>query len=163
MSTDYNVRVEFDTRDPIDGELLDALAAYSPVTARAATGNVEAILTIPAADFVQACQTTIALTAQAVRTPVLAIEIMRTEEFDRRVGLEPMPELVSVSEAARILGVSRQAILQRIDSGSLPASRIGAAWVLQRPAVEQLRAGQHRPLEQADVDEIVAAKAARRK
>ena len=32
--------------------------------------------------------------------PVLAIEFMPQDEFDARLGLEPIPELLSVSEAA---------------------------------------------------------------
>ena len=44
-----------------------------------------------------------------------------------------LPELLSVSEVAQRRGVSRQAVLQRIESGKLPARRVGSIWAI--PAV----------------------------
>ena len=64
-------------------------------------------------------------------------EVLTTADFDRRLGVDvtQIPELVSVTEAAAALGVTRQAVLQRIESGSLPATRIGTAWAVPRSAV----------------------------
>ena len=57
---------------------------------------------------------------------------MGTDEFDRRVGLASIPDLVSVTEAAALAGVSRQAILQRLEAGTLAGLKIGATWAVQR-------------------------------
>ena len=137
MTTEYSVRVEYRTRDNVDEQLLDALAAYHPATGRGLRGWVEVYLTVPAEDFVQLAHTTIALTGKALGAPVLAIEFMPQDEFDARLGLEPIPELLSVSEAAEMLHVSRQAVLQRIANRTLPATRIGNAWAIQRERVRR--------------------------
>ena len=132
MSTDYNARVELDTRADIDTLILDALAPYHPATSRSPQGRVEVTITVPAADFAQAAQTTVAVFARALDAPILAIEIMPTDEFDRRIGLAPIPDLVSVTEAAALAGVTRQAILQRLESGSLAGRKVGTTWAVQR-------------------------------
>jgi excisionase family DNA binding protein len=43
--------------------------------------------------------------------------------------------LVSTTEAAELLGVSRQRVLQLVTSGQLPATKVGDTWVLPRAAV----------------------------
>lgn len=139
MSTDYNATIEFDTPATASAaeRVVDALSAYHPAAGRSDRGRLEVTLTVPAADFVQLMQTTVAITARAIDAPVLRVEFTPTEEFDRRQGLAPIPELVSVAEAAEILGVTRQAVQQRLESGSLPGRRVGKAWVIQRAAVER--------------------------
>lgn len=67
---------------------------------------------------------------------MVSVAVITTDEFDRRNGLQPLPELLSASEAARRAGVTRQAVLQRIESGSLAGTRIGNAWVLQADQVD---------------------------
>lgn len=52
-----------------------------------------------------------------------------------------IPDLVSVVEAATILGITRQAVLQRIEAGWLPARRVGRAWVMRRVEVERHTTG----------------------
>lgn len=46
-----------------------------------------------------------------------------------------MPPLVSVSEAAAVLGVTRQAVLDRIKRGTLDATKVGRQYVIRRPAL----------------------------
>ena len=136
MATEYNVTAEFDTRDEdLDEKAVDALAAYHAATGRSDRGRLEVILTIPAEDLVQVVQTAVAITAQAIGVPILTVAIAPTEEWDARQGLTPIPELVSVTEAASELGVSRQAVLQRLQSGSLPGRQVGTAWVIPRAAL----------------------------
>ncbi len=47
---------------------------------------------------------------------------------------------LSVTEAARLLGISRQAVLSLIARKKLPAERVGTAWILDRRAVEARKA-----------------------
>jgi excisionase family DNA binding protein len=138
--TDYNARIEYATRDGDDDDLIDALAGYHPAIARAPRGWVEAIITLPAETLRQATTTALAIAEVAGRAAlagaeVLALEVLPTDEFDARNGLAPMPALMSVTEAAAELGVSRQAVLQRLEAGSLPGTKVGNAWVVQAAAV----------------------------
>lgn len=143
--TDYNVRVELDTRDHIDNELVDHLAAYHPATGRTPQGRVEVWITLPAVTLTEAVRLGLLLVGAVSRTTLVAVEAMTTAEFDRRLGQESMPALVSVTEAAEQLGVSRQAVQQRLDAGTLPGQKVGKTWVVQASAVEAaLAAALHR-------------------
>lgn len=50
-----------------------------------------------------------------------------------------MPELVllSIAQAAQLAGVKPRAIRMRIFAGTLPASRVGSAWVITQPDLEE--------------------------
>ena len=135
MTTQYNVTVELDTREDLGEKVVDALAAYHAAAGRSDRGRLEVVLTIPAEGVVQVLQTTVAITAQAIGVPILTVEITPTEEWDARQGLAPIPELVSVSEAAAELGVTRQAVLQRLAAGTLPGRQVGTGWVIPRSAL----------------------------
>ena len=45
-------------------------------------------------------------------------------------------ELISLSEAAAVSGMSRQHLSRLIRKGKLPATRVGKVWVTTRAAVE---------------------------
>lgn len=102
--------------------ILDALAPYSPAIAADATGLAEVVITFPADNLAQAVRTAVGLL-----DPLhpIGLEVVLTSLWDKRSEAIPVPDLLSVSEVADRLGVSRQAVLQRIESGSLPATRIG--------------------------------------
>lgn len=138
--TDYNARIELQTRDDatLPDELIDALTGYGPAVARSERGWVELHITFPATDLRQAATTALALVAQATTVPVLALEVLPTAEFDARLGITPEPETLGVPEVAQLLGVTPQAVRQRIASGSLPATRAGRDWRIQRAAAEAL-------------------------
>src|SRR4051794_22459074 len=112
----YNITADV-AADERDGEqLLDALDGYSPAVAHA-PGRATVIFTLPAEDLAQATRTGLALLQANVDHELLSIEVMTTEDFDRREGLDVLPELVSVPDAAEMLGTSRQAVQQQIDRG----------------------------------------------
>jgi excisionase family DNA binding protein len=66
----------------------------------------------------------------------------------------PIPDLLSVGEAARIANVSRETVQRAVDSGALPGLHTGAgrvmfrthvmAWAAARAAVPEVR-GRRRP------------------
>jgi excisionase family DNA binding protein len=142
--SDYNARIELDTRDTdresVDG-VLDALSAYHASASASPAGQLQVILTVPAEDLRQAATTALALAASTGHE-VLVLEVLPTEEFDRRVLLETVPDMISVTEAAAILDVSRQRVLMLLDEGRLPGTKVGSTWVLQRAAVEARAAQQ---------------------
>ncbi|MDQ7773874.1 MAG: helix-turn-helix domain-containing protein [Elusimicrobiales bacterium] len=51
-------------------------------------------------------------------------------------------DMLSIPEAAAILGVSRIAVFKRVKSGSIPAFRVGRSWAIARA---DLRAASPRP------------------
>jgi len=53
--------------------------------------------------------------------------------------MTPQPDLVTVTEAARIVGSTRGAIHHHILTRRLPAVRVGRPYLIPRAAVEQLR------------------------
>lgn len=135
---EHNARIEVSRRDIADAwaeRVVDALAGYGPAVSRGPTGCAEVIITVPATDLRQAFITACALARDATESEVVAAEVMTTAEWDRRHGLEPLPELLSVTQVADALGVSRQAVLQRLESGSLSGVKVGNAWVIQAPVV----------------------------
>lgn len=61
---------------------------------------------------------------------------MSSDSFDRRSGFEPIPDLVSLAEAATMLGTSRQAVQQQVDRGNfVTAKKIGSTWAIAHAEV----------------------------
>lgn len=54
-------------------------------------------------------------------------------------GWVPIRDLLRTAEAAEVLGVSRQRVVQLVDAGTLPETRVGGSLVLARSAVEARR------------------------
>ncbi len=117
--------------DPI----LDALTGYHPALAVSDHGHPEVIISLPADTLGQAVSTALAVIEHATGRSVLTVAALTSSEHDRRIGVEHLPDLVGVTEAAAILGVSRQRVLQLIDAGSLAHARAGNAVVIPRTAV----------------------------
>lgn len=113
-------------------EIIDALIDYHPAVNCGVDGRAEVVITLPAETLGQAERTALAVLGEL--SPV-GLEVLPTEVWDARADAVEIPELVSVAEAAEMLGVSRQAVSQRIKSGSLPARRVGGSWVLARAAL----------------------------
>ncbi|MBI3726451.1 helix-turn-helix domain-containing protein, partial [bacterium] len=60
---------------------------------------------------------------------------------DERV---PTDEIVSVSEAAGLLGITRSAVIKAAHTGRLKGKKIGKTWALLRRSVESYEVAQHR-------------------
>jgi excisionase family DNA binding protein len=97
---------------------------------------------VPADNLRQTFTTAVAIVEAAAGAPALAVEVMSTDDLNRRNGIEPIPELVSVTEASELLGVTLQRVLQLVDAGALASQRVGNAVVIPRAAVEK-RLGEH--------------------
>jgi excisionase family DNA binding protein len=156
--TEYNARIEYRTRESVDDHLLTELAPYHPATGRSLGGWVEVTFTVPAETLRQATVTALAIAGAAYDAEPIAIEVLPTAEFDARLGLAPLPEVVSVTEAAKKLGVSRQAVLQRLESGSLPGTKAGGTWVIPADAVLSPQERRER-LEAGHAEQMAAAPA----
>jgi excisionase family DNA binding protein len=125
--------VEVDAFD----DIMDALSGFHAAVSVSPRGWLTATVTLPADSLAQATTTAAALVERAADAAALAAQVMTTREHDARQGWEPVPELLSVSEAADKLGVSRQAVLDRIKRHTLPASKIGRDYAIPAGAVKQ--------------------------
>jgi excisionase family DNA binding protein len=133
----YSAHIEVARRD--DGwstdAVLDALAPFHPSVGTSPRGWADAQVSLPAETLAQATAAACAAVSHAFAAEVVAAEVMTEAEFAAREGWTPVPELVSVTEAADMLGVSRQAILDRIARKTLPAEKVGREYVIARGAV----------------------------
>lgn len=133
---DYNATVTFDTRADVDDDIVDALAGYGPATDRDVRRHAQVHITFDAASLEQASVVALGLAART-NLPVLGLEVLPTTEFDARVTAMPTSSGdVSVTEAAERLHLSRQAVLHRIKTGALPATKVGRTYSIPAGAVE---------------------------
>ena len=138
---DYNATLTITPFTPVEDDeavdvLMDAFAAYHPAVgdAPASPGALQAVVTVPAHTLAQAVATATALATQV--GDLEGIEVIPTQVWDRREGLKiDDVELVSVTEAATILGLTSQAIRDRITAGTLPGRKIGRNWLVPTAAL----------------------------
>ena len=128
--------------------LMDDLESLHVGVGSSPTGRLSVRMTFPAETVEQAFRVGTAIVEKAVArwnadlTPSLEVaEILTEAEFDRREGWAHIPDLIGVPEAADILGVSRQRVLQLVESGRFASvQRIGERTsVLSRAEVESMR------------------------
>jgi excisionase family DNA binding protein len=134
----HTVIVELDEKDPNAAraeQLIDQLQHIHPAVSVAPRGWVAVTVTLPAEHVAQAAMLAAGAVEQAAGRAVVAVAAMTEEEADAREGWETLPDLVSVTEAAAALGVSRQAVLDRIARHTLPAEKVGREYVIPRSAV----------------------------
>lgn len=138
---DYNATLTIHVNKPatedddID-DVMEAFAAYHPAVgdAPACPGALTAVITLPAHTLTQAVATATALAAQV--GDLVGIEVIPTRMWDRRESLKiDDVEFVAVSEAAVRLGITPQAVRDRIASGRLPGRKVGRNWVVSDAAL----------------------------
>jgi hypothetical protein len=138
---DYNATLTITPSSPVEDDeavdvLMEAFADYHPAVgdAPASPGALQAVVTVPAHTLAQAVATATALATQV--GDLEGIEVIPTQVWDRRAGLKiDDVELVSVTEAATILGLTSQAIRDRITAGTLPGRKIGRNWLVPTAAL----------------------------
>lgn len=142
--TEWTAQIELDVRlTPRNGEKLaedwlPALADYHAGLGSSPTGHVVIVITLPAEKLRQATTTAIAVVQDVTGRTATSVRASTSSAFFAAADPEPstLPRLLGVTEAAEILGVSRQAVLQACEEGRYPATRAGKAWVLLASAVE---------------------------
>jgi excisionase family DNA binding protein len=139
MATYYSVHIEFDRHDipaATVERLVDELAEWHAAIGHSPRGWVDIQMSVPAETPEGASSVAVALTAPKVKARPIRIESMTEAEFDARQGFTPMPELIGATDAAELIGVSRQRILQLVDEHKLQATKVGKSLVFSRDAVE---------------------------
>lgn len=129
----------FTGRD-LDEDLLDRFTDWHGSIGRSANGRLELILSVPAESLRQATLTVLSLFADKEVDNLSQLRVLTAADFDRENGLQPVPPLVSVTEAAALLNISRQRVLQMINEGKLHGLKVGAGWALTRTEVDNLGA-----------------------
>lgn len=121
-----------------DDELVDRLVDYHPAVGPSdlVSGAREAVITLPAASLSQAITT-----VRAVAAPLgvlHGLEIVPTAAWDHRLGRTTNEDdLIGVTEAAGALGVTPQAVRERLAAGTLPGRKIGRNWALPASALHR--------------------------
>ena len=67
--------------------------------------------------------------------------VLAPDPADERV---PTEDIMSVTEAAKRLGVTRSAMIKAAQAGRIKGKKIGHTWALLRRSVENYRVAQHR-------------------
>lgn len=140
MTNRYSAHVEVDVRKNPTADQVDAtmgqLEPFHASIGMSPHGLLSVQLTVTADTLPQAAIVATSVVESALGAAVVAVELMTEAEFNRREGWDDVDDLVGVPEAAELLGVSRQAVGQRVRSGSLPGERRGRDWMVPRKAIE---------------------------
>lgn len=136
----YTIEVEVDTPPP-EGEalddLMDRLEECSPSISTGQGRSTLVLITVPAVSLRQAFSTALAL-LEPLGAPTMAT--IKTEaRHHAEQGWPEVPELLSISEAAGTMGVSRQRVLQLVNDGRLPRHQVGKHLAIPRIVAEHAR------------------------
>jgi hypothetical protein len=119
---DYTVELTITTDAPLAEDQFFEVASYGGAAAGDLGGHeLSTTMTISSDDMPTAAAMAIAqVTAVAPGIPS-SVEVMTTDEHDRRLAEPPFPELVGISEVAETLGVSRQRASELRGQPAFPA------------------------------------------
>jgi excisionase family DNA binding protein len=142
---DYHFTLELDgvTADALEPSLSQLAAdGYDPVLGESYTRPALTIV-VQAANPWQAIDVASdALDGLPGNAVDFALSVLPTEEHERRTATVHLAVVVSVPEAANILGVGQQRVRQLLDRGKLSGRRVGRDWVVSRASVEERKAEQ---------------------
>ena len=118
------------THDQIDA-LLERLRPHAPALSVDDTRpTVSAVMTIDKDDVLDAAANALHLLTQALHktgariTTKISVEAINEAEANRRLAESTFPEMVAATEAARILGVSRQRFPRLAGENAFPAPAV---------------------------------------
>ena len=138
MTTWYTAHIELAERQLDDRfeTMIGRLDGYRPLVELSESGWVGVRIELPAENLETATRGAIALVEAAGESVAIAVEVMSAQESNARRNFAPTPDLMSVSEVAAELGITRTAVQKMIDNEKFPsATKVGSAWVIARPDV----------------------------
>lgn len=133
--------------DDLDDELIDFLMdrlAHYHVAVGGPHGNLEVTITYRALNLRDAVQVGTSLVGVVLAErgiKPIGVDVLPTVEFDRRWANQTDDEMVSVTEAAEILGVSGARVRQLLDDRKLAGRKVGATWTVSRRSVDARASG----------------------
>ncbi|MDY5154271.1 helix-turn-helix domain-containing protein [Actinotignum urinale] len=123
---DYTATIEITTSKAPE-DIHDALEAYGVSVAEQPEGY-RTIFTYPATTLKQAITTGLTL-IESVGTPyTFEVKPSQLEEIENKSG--NLPPLLSAKEAGERLGITPQAVKNRIEAGTLSGTKVGNQWIV---------------------------------
>ncbi len=151
MSNMWNVSAELNehgTTEDRAGDIVELLAGYHPAVGRGSKNRLTITISLPADGLRQAITSGLAVIESHTGSSAVMLEAMTSSEFDVRNGLDPVPNLLSVTQVADELGQTRQAVLKAINSGRFTtATKVGDSWAIARSEVERRKSAIERERE----------------
>jgi excisionase family DNA binding protein len=142
---DYEVEIEFGIpASPEVGEaIVDAFASLGGVAGVSDHGNADVMASVRAPTMTEATIAVLEIAEKAGVGRVVCLQVMPAHEWAARQGFlsRGEPEVISVTEVAGILGVSRQRVHQLIASGRIPSHRVGHSHVIERSDIVEYAKG----------------------
>lgn len=132
--TMYNVRLELNQKQ-VDEDLVvrlhEQLHAYHATVGTSPRGWLSVRLSLPAESTLQAVSSAIAVVERLAGAHTIVSEAMTEDEFAAREGFVPVPDLISTTQFADLMGISRARVGQMIDEGKLTtAKKVGGTTVI---------------------------------
>jgi len=113
--------------------LSSALQSFSPAVGASPTGWLSATITFPAANLAQAISTALSVVEAAAGVPALGIEVMTGDELAARQGFVTVPSLISTTDFATLMGISKPTVAAMIERHELTtAQKVGGTTVIAR-------------------------------
>jgi excisionase family DNA binding protein len=128
------------------GEYLEALDEYGGQVGDSPAG-AQVTLTVDAGTLAEACALAAQVAGDVLEAEPVGCRVVTAAAARRELGVHPeladleVGDLLTVNEVAELLGVTRQAVLSRISSGTLPATKVGRDWAVSRAQVKPGRPG----------------------
>ena len=138
----FNVLIETNTDELTDDQfdrVIDSLIEFSPSVGLNPIGQLSIRISIQATSIRQATELSIAFVGDVlnradINGKMVAINTLTEEEFLRRENIPDEADVVGTAEAAEIMGVSTQRVVQL--ATRLNAVKIGKTYAFPRRTVE---------------------------
>jgi len=140
----YNAIVELDgARTPESADVIvDHLSEFDTAVAVSTSGNMILMIALDAPSVAAATRSALGLALDFQLGGLRRLEVLSQEDYRRRVGVADLEDGLNVREAAAELGVSTQAVRQRLKAGTLTGRKDGRTWHVSRAAVAAAKARQ---------------------
>ena len=141
---EYVVEIEFgvEASEEHGISIVEAFLDYDGIGTVSDHGNAEVMASIPAETLAAAIRLALDA-AEAVRAgEPIAFSVVQAAEWDFRQGFdgESIIDVMSVTEVAHRLGVTRQRVHQLVGEERIPARRVGHSVVISESAVTAFEA-----------------------
>jgi hypothetical protein len=137
----FSIGVELDapaaTSDQVDSWMDYLLAAnLHPSISTSPRGFLQFKVSAQGTALLPAIITAVSTLERLVGRPALVVEALTEAEEEARDGYAELPEMVSITQAAELLGRTRQRVHQMIETRQLPsAQQVGNAWIIAKSDV----------------------------
>lgn len=132
---EWTVSVTWEAASPVTAADLERMLDVTDVVAgEPGQTRLESTLTVQAGDPGSAAAKAFTTVKKGIAGEFVSLEVMTTEEQDRRLAEPAFPELVGVTEIAKALGISRQraSALQKSEGFPAPVATLASGPIYRR-------------------------------